>query len=735
MKFSKGIALIIILTLLMSSMMAFAEGKTDQEIAEALNGVNLIAGDGTGYNLDGQLTRAEAATFIVKLLGQEKDVLERKAMYVMSNFPDIKGDEWYAPYIGYCERNSILSGFPDGTVRANDPLSEKAFFTMVLKALGYTSDDFNWNNVNGFAYQVGLTMDSSYANKTSDSTTYLRGSVVGVMYNSLNLPRENDSTTFIGNLIDTKITTEDKANQLGLIKTDELISDIKSIVANSSTELKIVFNEAPKELAKEQLLITNKSTKSNLTVTDLTLDGVNAIITTSSQADNVAYNLSVTNFKDEQNFVISELNHDFRGYTVPIISSNYFVVSKIVPVSVDRVDVYFTHPINSAAILPLNYSIYNGSTEFIKGGFDTLETSLVSGVDNAVSLKLKTGKFDGSVVYTLKIKGTTTSAYSSKLNNGTETSKDFGVSVEPNVALGIISVEQINENHVRVIFDKPVDKTTASQATNYKLKDTTSNFEYNNAFAIVFTGEGELENRQIDVKWLPFKVNHEYELTIKNIEDSLNSSTLSESAYPFAGKDYTEDPFRIEYASAYNSNLIKVFFTRQIRSTSVNATVTGVSKNVVTFDENNPYVLNVYLNSASSLVEGTEYNLQFVTGITDVYGNTYQNISFKVQGINFAYPDTIIESAVAISKNQIKLEFDKEVSTSNSASKFKLEYMEEDKKKTISTSSISFVDSKTAILTYADNFDQAYYTLVVSNLTDVSNQFTTTDIKIDVAPE
>ena len=731
----KRIFVFVIVLALTFSMFTFAETKSDEEIATELNAINLISGDDTGFNLDGKLTRAEAATFIVKLLGQEEEVQARKALYVRSNFPDIKGDEWYAPYVGFCERNYIMSGYPDGEVKALEPLSEKAFFTMVLKGLGYDESDFTWDTVNSFAYEVGLINDSSYEDKTSDNTSYLRSGVVNVMYNSLNLSYKEEEKTVISNLISEGIASQTVVDEFDLVKVDEVEMAIKSIDVKSKTEVKVELTEDAQIITDDMIKLVDKNDEAlQFSLTNVTSNSF--VLETEEQTANTKYNLLISNLKDNQNYRYKETTKSFTGYEDPVIVSNYFVISKIVPVSIDRIDVYFTHPINSSAILPLNYSIYDGDTEFVKGGFSTLETSLVAGTNNALSIKLKTGKFDENTVYTLRAKGTTVSAYSSKLNNGKDLNKEFGVSVMPNTPMNIVNVQQVNENHVRLEFDKPVDKSIAQNTSNYRLKDVTNNLEYPAAFGITVTGEGEFEDKYVDVKWLTFTKDRNYEMTVKNLQDSLNSSTISETVYPFVGQDFSENPFKVDYAVAENSNLITVYFNRPLHSDSVNAVVTGVSKQAMTFDPENPYQLKIYVNSSAGLVTGSEYNLNFVTGLKDIYGKTYINVAYKVQGVTYSYPDVIIESAVAISKNQIKVVFDKEISQTTSAAKFVLEYTNsENKQSTIATQAISFYDKKTAILTYSNDFDQNYYVLKASNIADFSNQFTTTSTNTDVIVE
>jgi hypothetical protein len=49
------------------------------------------------------------------------------------NFSDLSSDHWAYPYVAYMVENGIVSGYPDGTFKPNDPFSRAAFATLLYK--------------------------------------------------------------------------------------------------------------------------------------------------------------------------------------------------------------------------------------------------------------------------------------------------------------------------------------------------------------------------------------------------------------------------------------------------------------------------------------------------------------------------------------------------------------------------------------------------------------------------
>lgn len=731
MNLKRGLAFVIIFSMLFS-MMTFAEEKTDQEIAEALGQAKLIAGDGSGYNLTGSVTRAEAATFIVKLLGDEKHVTDLKAMYTKSNFPDIKGDEWYAPYIGYCERNYIISGYPDKTVKANNTLSEKAFLTMVLKALGYTSSDFTWDTVYKFSYDVGLVTDSSYATRTEDRMVYPRSSVVNVMYNSLNLVKNNSDSTLVQGLIEKKVVAEDQAKSLGLYKVDELKTLITSAKSTDMRTVKVTLNEEIQSLSSDQIEVTAGS--GTIEVSSVSLSGKDITLTVDSDLSGKMFKVTLKNVKDTLGFKVASLEKDFSPYKLPEIVSSYFKISKVEPVSKNRVDVYFTHPINISAGLVSYYDIYRDGKLLVEGDYNKMAINVRGDVDNAISIWLKNESFEENTPYQVKISGNMTSAYDTKINGGENTSFDFFGKHEENEKLKVTNLRQLSTNMLELTFNKDLNKAEATNITNYEFKNTSSNIDLAVVGASI-PGSGSDKNRIVLLRTLQMEKDKNYELKIKSVKDAFSASTITDEIYPLTGGDFNTSNLSIEYVAPMSSYQLQVYFDRPLSSDSTSAIITGVSVNKIVYDPNVKNALTIYLNSGSKLVNGQEYNLQIVSGLKDTTGQSQSGIvSKKFNGVEADQPTIQMTDARFVDSKKVKVNFTVPVSGTTSASAFKLKWKDGTTDKTSTATGISFYNSTTALLTFNDSPD-GEIAIEATNLYDPSNQFVTSSTSMIVVKE
>ncbi|MBR5260942.1 MAG: S-layer homology domain-containing protein, partial [Oscillospiraceae bacterium] len=69
-----------------------------EEAVAVMNGLGIIQGDGKNFNPDGTLTRAHAATFIVRILKAEG-----YAAACTANFTDVAEGDWYYDAVAYCQ--------------------------------------------------------------------------------------------------------------------------------------------------------------------------------------------------------------------------------------------------------------------------------------------------------------------------------------------------------------------------------------------------------------------------------------------------------------------------------------------------------------------------------------------------------------------------------------------------------------------------------------------------------
>lgn len=129
--------LMVILLLLLNVGAVFANGTSQQETAGYyLKDIGLYKGydDGT-LGLERPITRAEFATLIVRILGEE----EASKTPVNTNFKDVGKQHWASGYINTAVKHKLVQGYSDQTFRPEGKITYAEALTMLIRLLGYES--------------------------------------------------------------------------------------------------------------------------------------------------------------------------------------------------------------------------------------------------------------------------------------------------------------------------------------------------------------------------------------------------------------------------------------------------------------------------------------------------------------------------------------------------------------------------------------------------------------------
>ncbi len=106
------------------------------ESVSILSSLELMIGDEQGnFNPDKTITRAEAATIIVRAKGLEDAAAGAKGA---TQFTDVAADHWAAGYINLATQNGIIVGYGDGTFGPEDEVTYEQITKMIVATLGYT---------------------------------------------------------------------------------------------------------------------------------------------------------------------------------------------------------------------------------------------------------------------------------------------------------------------------------------------------------------------------------------------------------------------------------------------------------------------------------------------------------------------------------------------------------------------------------------------------------------------
>ena len=183
------------------------------------------------------LTRQEAVTLLVRLLGLEE---EAKSGQWNAPFTDVA--DWAAPYVGCAYAKGLAAGTSSTTFSGEASITMEQFLTLMLRALGYSDaqGDFSWQDPYALAEQVGLLCP------LFSGEGFLRGDAMFICYEALDACPKGSDTTLLEDL-----TAKGAIRQRGVPMLDP------------STRLKADYETLPQQL---------DYLKEKFGVTDVTID-------------------------------------------------------------------------------------------------------------------------------------------------------------------------------------------------------------------------------------------------------------------------------------------------------------------------------------------------------------------------------------------------------------------------------------------------------------------------------
>lgn len=186
------------LVVLLSAMMvfafattAFAAGqftdiadlsKESQDAISKLSALEIIGGypDGT-FKPSNTITRAEFAKMacVAGGMAESADILGGTT----SQFSDVKANEWYTGYINLAVSQGYVKGYPDGTFKPNNTITNAEVITVIMRILGYNDNLPGPWPVDYVAKAGNLEITTGIV--TSTNANAVRGDVARMIDNAL----------------------------------------------------------------------------------------------------------------------------------------------------------------------------------------------------------------------------------------------------------------------------------------------------------------------------------------------------------------------------------------------------------------------------------------------------------------------------------------------------------------------------------------------------------------------
>lgn len=172
------------------------ESAKYQKEADKLNVLSIFQGTDKGFELDRPPTRIEAGIIFVRLMGGEKEALDKKYSHPFTDVP-----KWGTDYVGFLYHHKLIKGITDTKFGSRKIINAPAYTTIALRAIGYKeeSGDFKWRKSLDKALEIGL-IDQPFCDDLL-SCKFLRDHVVKISYDVLNQPVKGGTATLAEKLI------------------------------------------------------------------------------------------------------------------------------------------------------------------------------------------------------------------------------------------------------------------------------------------------------------------------------------------------------------------------------------------------------------------------------------------------------------------------------------------------------------------------------------------------------
>lgn len=731
-------AVIVIMSL---SSVAYAKTETVDidKIADSLNKLNILQGSNGNYLLNNNITRAEATALIIRMLGKENYVKENAEQLKHTKYLDVEAKQWYAPYVGYSDLQSIVAGNPDGTFTPTDNVSEKAFIKMALCAIGYEyGSDFDWTNVYQKAYEVGIVTGDEYIEKTQDDYDYKRKKAAEVIFRSLNTYKKGTQTKMAYTLVEEGVVTSAELAASGIFG-DDILTKVEISRSLSPNSIEVKFNEKIQSIDIEDVEIRIWDVgEQELPVASVVYIDNTVQIITGAQLPGKAYNVTFKKIVDESGNIASDITCTFIGYIPQQVSSDLFKVQKVEQASSNVINVYYTHPVNINSETPAYYEIYENGNLLLTGSAQNMTVRKMQSNDNAVSIYLNNKTLQVGQMYTLKISGKLTSAYGVKLAEGYGEIRDFTAAVDQSGQLQVTSVQAMTHLTVKVIFNREIDTDWAAKRLNYTVYDVNKRaVDVTNA---VVTTTGTNSGKEV-LLTLAYSLDRtkQYELKIEYIPDVYKQSSIENKTVQFSGAYLGDVDLNITNASSDYNNIIVLNFNKPLDESTAtkvsNYVVSGMtdtSFNVVPekayYSENgSTSTVKLFLGPGKNLTRSYRY-MVYVSNITDSVGtirSVLMRREFTAGGSTVLTP--AVTDAVIISGDTVKLAFNMEMAFSQNnlnPANYVMEYIENNEVLKIAPVGVTYIDAKTLVLRFDELNPQSVYRLRYNKITDFSETYT-----------
>jgi hypothetical protein len=667
-------------------------------------------------------------------MGKQNYVLQNKERFSDTPFPDVKKGDWFAPYVGFCKRENIISGFPDGEFKPNEYVTEKAFLTMLLSAMEYDSQrDFTWENVYSMAYEVGITDKIENAVRKEDNSLYYRKDVVHNLFLSLDKYMDDKQILMIENLINQGVTWESMAEEYGLNRKDEVQTRITSATVHDYSELELIFNEDIENLYRDEIEIKGKE---KVLIADVDVDGKKAIIHTKTALySGDTYTITISEIEDTNGFKVQGIEADFEGQARQKVESDLFRIKDVEIIDSAHIMVTFTHPIDKNAESALNYR-FGRKDDLQDGSYSNIEIKTLESQEDKILVEFLDFEIESGNTYTFYVRGDLKSAYQAYMNKGNGDEYEF---VGEKKKLGDFTVSDVDifdAYYVKVEFSRTVDYETAFTKSNYELTNMDTRKTQIPRDIVYMRDDGEAELNTVLLEFSRMRDDEAFELEVDGVQDVFNIDEINRYEAEFEGDDDVVVP-KLDTIDVIDRYTMVMYYDMDMeeRSESVDVDIDNdIEVAEIIWREEEADKIYVYLDDDTRLEEDERYEVEVGRDAYDFRGVATEKETEIVRGTDKRKEEIEIESVIEISPALIMIKFSDfiDMDEAENDNLYEVEYRVGKEKRYNYPESVQVPDGKTVILefdTYPEDYEKV---LIVKRVDDPSGQFSYTELEFDI---
>lgn len=655
----KIVSMALMIAILISSVPQ-VNAETVNTQAQVLNRLNILRGNGVTFNLTGNLSRAEGAAFVVRMLGMEEEVLMNSEKYLTTSFTDVKPEAWYAPYVGYCVSTGILIGYNDNTFRPAYDLNEQSFLKILLVALGYEyNKDFTWADTFKKSYDAGLVSDTSYKTKTKDDKVFSRGGVVDLIYVALKMKNVMSGKIMAYSLSEKTAITTDLLVELNLI-TKETPKAIKNIVRSKKSDFVVEFPEAPFALKKDMITVKDQEGKV-LDVLAIVPTDLNTLfeILVGDEVRNAVYTITIDKVYDKKGNPFTSYKKSFLAYDDGTYTTDLFAIKNVKQASSNSLLVTLSQPVEQSGFYADSFYISVDNNVVVDGSSDgTITAELIS--PDTLRLTTKGFTFEKDTIYTLHNRGTLKSDYRTHMRADSIV-RFIGTTFETQ-AFRPTTYELVKENQIKITFNRQLNETIGNQIFSYYIEDTAKKPIKVTAAKVYNELTGSYVLLTLDTKLVD---KDKLFLTINQLYTPNRDESIIETVYDVTVGTTTSLAVSLVSVVQTKAHVVKVLFNQEMDKVSASAkenyqllktsSATQINPVAVFYNsvEKSAYI---YVSEANALTTGAEYKVTVTDKVLSAEGvapKTSLSLSFTAKAMTTS--NITISKAVYIGENMLLL--------------------------------------------------------------------------------